>query len=200
MVDDQSPLGRTVLQAGWDWFDVRAVLFPTPAMEDRFRVGRKPSWLQASLGRIRERPPQPARGWELARRLSWAEICETWEEGEFDLLLSGAFPAIVPDEVLARARSAVNVHTSLLPELKGRHPHYWAVAWGLKRSGLTAHEMTRDVDQGPVVGQVVVDIPAGTTYAEHYADLCDAVPSVLDQVRDWLWTGRRVEPVPTEPS
>ena len=72
--------------------------------------------------------------------------------------------------------------------------------WGLERSGLTAHEMISRVDEGATIGQVVVPIPQGTAYKQHYADLQAAVPELLDQVDNWLRTGERVVPVDVEPS
>jgi methionyl-tRNA formyltransferase len=205
-VGDRSPIGRAVLEHALDRFDVQAVLFPTEETYDRFlrAVPEKPAVRPTLRERLRKiksyvvPPRQP--GFDQAVRLSWDEVCETWVEGEFDLMLSGGFPAIFPDRVLGRADLSVNVHTSLLPQLKGRHPHYWAIEWGLERSGLTAHEMTSDVDEGNVVGQVVVDIPGGTSYVRHYADLQGAVPGLLDQVQRWFETGDRVEPVAVEAS
>lgn len=122
-------------------------------------------------------------------------MTDRWEPNSFDLLLSAGFPAIFPNRSLEIAKYRINIHTSLLPQLKGRHPHYWAVAWQLPRSGLTAHEMTQMVDGGPIVGQVVVDIDPGTTYEQHYADLRERVPEILDQIVNWLATGERVTPV-----
>lgn len=201
-VGDRSPIGRAVLEHALERFDVRAVVFPTNEVSRRFYGELPPRWrtiagrLTAPLRGVDHRFP----GDRLGRRLNWEDICSGWEPDEFDLFLSGGFPAIFPDSVLSVGRRRINVHTSLLPQLKGRHPHYWAVAWGLEQSGLTAHEMTKDVDQGAIVGQIVVPIPHGTDYDTHYADLRMAVPGLLDQVAHWLNSGERVTPVDVEPS
>src|SRR4051794_7689965 len=176
----------------------------------RFRrvpdVPRRRLLLSAARRRIlrRQQAPvvheEPLEDRGLGERLSWEEIAGRWAPGTFDLFLSAGFPAIFPDRVLAVAERRVNVHTSLLPQLKGRNPHYWAVEWGLGRSGLTVHEMTHDVDAGAVVGQSLVGIPPGTTYVEHYRDLRAAVPDVLDQVVRWVSTGERAAPVEVEES
>jgi methionyl-tRNA formyltransferase len=206
-VGDRSPLGRCVLAHATGRFDVEAVMLPTDEAYERFTQntsrsnGIRPTTRQRlrKLKHMVVSPPPPA-GTEDAVRLSFDEMCDRWPEGEFDLLICAGFPAILPDRALARAHRSVNIHTSLLPQLKGRHPHYWAVEWGLERSGLTAHEMTQEVDSGEIVGQVVVDIPKGTSYHQHYADLLEAVPALLDQVHRWMATGERVQPVEVEPS
>lgn len=220
-VGDESQLGRAVLRHAFSRFDVRAVLMPTPEMLERFNASASfaapprpsarsrlrrlasPGNLIRSRVRPQPRPLPPQESFDdrgLGERLSWDEIEERWTRGTFDLMLSAGFPAIFPDAVLGIAKRRVNIHTSLLPQLKGRHPHYWAVAWKLRRSGLTAHEMTQHVDGGPIVGQVVVDVGPRTDYYQHYADLCTAVPEVLDQIVKWIETGERVTPVDVEES
>jgi methionyl-tRNA formyltransferase len=198
-VSDRSPLGQTVLRHAFSRFDVTAVLLPTQEMLARFHGASRQtaSWHQA-LGRVKQLTRHGQERFDdhgLGQRLSWEEATARWDPGSFDLLLSAGFPAIFPRRVLEVARKRVNIHTSLLPQLKGRHPHYWAVAWRLPQSGLTAHEMTEAVDEGPIVGQVVVAIEPGTSYKQHYADLRAAVPETLDQVVKWLLTGERVTPV-----
>src|SRR4051794_697653 len=138
-IGDRSPLGRAIVNSALPRFEVEALLLPTDAMYERFRIPEQGSRASLAVRRaktrlrqiVRRRRPEPLQAEELAQRLSWQEVEQTWQAGQFDLFLSGGFPAIFPDAVLARGVKAVNVHTSLLPQLKGRHPHYWAVAGGL---------------------------------------------------------------------
>ena len=201
-VGDRSPIGQAVLEHALERFEVAAVIFPTRDTYERFLRSPLPMWRRVGsrVKHLIRGAPERFPGERRGERLSWDAITERWEPNAFDLLLSGGFPAIFPDRILAIGERRVNVHTSLLPQLKGRHPHYWAVEWGLERSGLTAHEMTADVDEGEIVGQVVIDIPAGTTYERHYGDLRAAVPALLDQVQRWIATGERAQPVAVEPS
>lgn len=201
-VGDLSPVGRETLRLADQRFDVQAIVFPSARMYRAFRAGGNqplPARLEAHARTVAKNALGRHSRWMTSAapvyRGSWASHCLRWPEAEFDLLLSAGLPAIVPDDFLARASRTANVHTSLLPQLRGRHPHYWAIEWGLPRSGLTAHEMTSRVDRGATIGQVVVPIPAGTGYEQHYSDLLEALPELLDQVRQWCDTGERVEPV-----
>jgi methionyl-tRNA formyltransferase len=189
-----------VLEHALHRFEIEAVVFPPDAVYRAF-LGESPGPIRRfarAAKRVVKGPQFP--GAEHGERLGWDEICARWPPASVDLFLSGGYPAIFPLRVLEIAKSSVNIHTSLLPQLKGRHPHYWAVTWGLSQSGLTAHELTEDVDEGPIVGQVVTPLTPETTYGEHYADLQAAVPEALDQVVRWLKTGERVKPVPVAES
>jgi folate-dependent phosphoribosylglycinamide formyltransferase PurN len=198
-ISDASPIGRAVLGEAQQRFLVETILLPTPQMLERFRRGTpQPPWWRKLLSNFERRATQrraPTPEPVVGERLSWDEITERWGAGAFDLFLAAGFPAIFPDRVLQVGQRAVNVHTSLLPQLKGRNPQEWAVAWGLPRSGLTAHEMTSNLDSGPIVAQTIVPIPAGTTPAAHYRDLIATVPAIMDQLERWIATGERALPV-----
>ena len=68
-----------------------------------------------------------------------------------DFLIVFGFGYIVPDWVLSATR-VINLHGSLLPWGKGPHPHIWG--WiGREPMGVTIHEMTVEVDGGPIIAQ-----------------------------------------------
>ena len=60
----------------------------------------------------------------------------------------------------------LNIHPSLLPKYKGLNTHARAIEAGDKRAGCTVHEVTADLDDGPILGQVSVPILSGDTSAE----------------------------------
>jgi methionyl-tRNA formyltransferase len=60
---------------------------------------------------------------------------------------------------------AINFHGSLLPKYRGRTPHVWAIINGEKETGVTAHLMTGEVDDGDIVKQVVIPIEQNDTGA-----------------------------------
>ena len=50
---------------------------------------------------------------------------------------------------------AINIHHSFLPGFKGAKPYHQAYARGVKLIGATAHYVTTDLDEGPIIEQVV---------------------------------------------
>jgi formyltetrahydrofolate deformylase len=50
---------------------------------------------------------------------------------------------------------AINIHHSFLPGFKGAKPYHQAFARGVKLIGATAHYVTPDLDEGPIIEQVV---------------------------------------------
>jgi phosphoribosylglycinamide formyltransferase-1 len=60
----------------------------------------------------------------------------------------------------------LNIHPSLLPKYKGLNTHARAIEAGDKRAGCTVHEVTAELDDGPILGQVSVPILSGDTPAE----------------------------------
>jgi len=60
----------------------------------------------------------------------------------------------------------LNIHPSLLPKYKGLNTHARAIKAGDKRAGCTVHEVTAELDDGPILGQISVPILSGDTPAE----------------------------------
>lgn len=57
----------------------------------------------------------------------------------------------------------INIHPSLLPKYRGLHTHSRALAAGETEAGCTVHEVTADLDDGPILGQARVKILPGDT-------------------------------------
>jgi methionyl-tRNA formyltransferase len=89
----------------------------------------------------------------------------------FDLLVSLSWRALVSPAGLARARvGTVNLHRGALPAYRGAAPLRRAIEAGERRVAITAHGMVEEVDAGPVLATVWMDIeapPAGTTAVAH---------------------------------
>lgn len=76
-----------------------------------------------------------------------------------DLVVCAGFMKILGAPVLAAfADRMVNTHPALLPAFPGAHGVRDALAHGVKVSGATVHLVTADLDDGPILGQVVVDV------------------------------------------
>lgn len=110
---------------------------------------------------------------------------------EFENLISINYLFILEPDVLSKvARFAVNFHGSLLPKYRGRTPHVWAIINGEKESGVTAHLMNADCDDGDIVRQVVVPIgeeDTGAFILEKYKAL---YPGLVIQVVEDIESGR----------
>lgn len=57
----------------------------------------------------------------------------------------------------------LNIHPSLLPKYRGLHTHARALEAGDAEHGCTVHEVTPELDEGPILGQAVVPVRAGDT-------------------------------------
>jgi phosphoribosylglycinamide formyltransferase-1 len=71
-------------------------------------------------------------------------------------LVSAAFLARFPDRV-------INVHPALLPAFKGLHAPEQALAYGVKVFGVTVHFVDEGVDDGPIIAQRAIELPAART-------------------------------------
>ena len=72
-----------------------------------------------------------------------------------ELSVVAAYGQLLVDEILALpARGSINVHASLLPELRGAAPINWSIIRGHDRTGVTIMRMVRELDAGPILHQV----------------------------------------------
>jgi len=86
---------------------------------------------------------------------------------EPELSVVVAYGHILKARVLAvPAQGSINVHASLLPELRGAAPINWAIARGHAKTGITIMRMVEAMDAGPIIHQVEEPILADETAAE----------------------------------
>lgn len=79
------------------------------------------------------------------------------------VVLAGFMRILTPGFVAHYAGRLVNIHPSLLPAFPGLHTHQRAIDAGCKFAGCTVHQVTAELDIGPIVDQAVVPILAGDT-------------------------------------
>jgi len=73
-----------------------------------------------------------------------------------ELVVLARYMQILSDEMARRlAGRAVNIHHSFLPGFKGAKPYHQAHSRGVKLIGATAHYVTGDLDEGPIIEQIV---------------------------------------------
>ena len=76
------------------------------------------------------------------------------EQGlKIDLGISIFCHQIFPQRFIERCGRLVNLHNSLLPKYRGMAPINWALNNGEREHGLTLHEITVDIDAGPIIDQ-----------------------------------------------
>lgn len=78
-----------------------------------------------------------------------------------EVLVVACFDRLIPRAVWSKARLAVNVHPSLLPENRGPAPLFWTFRLGLQTTGVTVHLLDDKADAGAIVGQRAVPVPDG---------------------------------------
>ena len=92
-----------------------------------------------------------------------AQILELIASQSIDLLVLARYMQILSDEMCAKLEGrAINIHHSFLPGFKGAKPYHQAYARGVKVVGATAHYVTADLDEGPIIVQDVK--PVDHTY------------------------------------
>jgi phosphoribosylglycinamide formyltransferase-1 len=83
---------------------------------------------------------------------------------EPDLIcLAGFMRILTPGFVAQYEGRILNIHPSLLPKYPGLNTHQRALDAGDTEAGCTVHEVTSDLDQGPILGQARVPVLSGDT-------------------------------------
>ncbi|MET3390984.1 phosphoribosylglycinamide formyltransferase-1 [Variovorax sp. 1140] len=81
------------------------------------------------------------------------------------VVLAGFMRILTPGFVNRYAGRLVNIHPSLLPAFPGLNTHQRAIEAGCKVAGVTVHQVTTELDHGPILAQAVVPVLAGDTAA-----------------------------------
>ena len=85
------------------------------------------------------------------------------------VVLAGFMRILTPGFVAHYAGRLINIHPSLLPAFTGLHTHQRAIDAGCKFAGVTVHQVTAELDVGPILEQAVVPVLPGDT-AQTLAD------------------------------
>ena len=79
------------------------------------------------------------------------------------VLLAGFMRILTPAFVAHYADRLINIHPSLLPAFPGLNTHQRAIDAGCRFAGATVHQVTADLDHGPILAQAVVPVLSGDT-------------------------------------
>jgi formyltetrahydrofolate deformylase len=90
------------------------------------------------------------------KRAQEREVEALFEREQVDLVVLARYMQILSAEFCTfLAGRAINIHHSFLPSFKGAKPYYQAHERGVKLIGATAHYVTADLDEGPIIEQDV---------------------------------------------
>jgi len=104
-------------------------------------------------------PVTPGTKVEQERRL-----LELIDSTRTELVVLARYMQILSDDLCTQLRGrAINIHHSFLPGFKGAKPYHQAYDRGVKVIGATAHYVTHDLDEGPIIEQIVERVDHGYT-------------------------------------
>jgi|tagenome__1003787_1003787.scaffolds.fasta_scaffold20301158_1 formyltetrahydrofolate deformylase len=93
------------------------------------------------------------------KRQAEERLLELVAEYRADLVVLARYMQVLSDETCAALHGrAINIHHSFLPGFKGAKPYHQAFDRGVKLVGATAHYVTPDLDEGPIIEQEVIRI------------------------------------------
>jgi formyltetrahydrofolate deformylase len=114
-------------------------------------------------------------------------VLEVVEQREIELVVLARYMQILSPELCAELGGRIiNIHHSFLPGFKGANPYKQAHARGVKLIGATAHFVTSDLDEGPIIEQNVVRVDHSRTPAELVAIGQDEESRTLTQAVKWF--------------
>lgn len=95
-----------------------------------------------------------------------ARQLELLRENRIDLVILAKYMQILTGEFIDAFPNIINIHHSFLPAFAGANPYQRAHERGVKIIGATAHYVTADLDQGPIIEQDVVRVSHRDTVAD----------------------------------
>ena len=124
---------------------------------------------------------------KLDKKAAEAEIAKLVTELDIDLVVLARYMQILTKEFCEKMIGRIiNIHHSFLPGFKGAKPYHQAHARGVKIIGATAHFVTPDLDEGPIINQDVAHVTHASTPEDLIATGRDIERRVLSRaVRDF---------------
>jgi formyltetrahydrofolate deformylase len=111
---------------------------------------------------------------------------EIIEAEQAQLVVLARYMQILSDDLCRKLSGrAINIHHSFLPSFKGARPYYQAHNRGVKLVGATAHYVTADLDEGPIIEQDVARVDHSYTVEDLTAQGRDTESMVLARAVKW---------------
>jgi formyltetrahydrofolate deformylase len=114
-------------------------------------------------------------------------ILDAVEQHDIELVVLARYMQVLSPELCEKLSGRIiNIHHSFLPGFKGANPYRQAHARGVKLIGATAHFVTSDLDEGPIIEQNVVRVDHSRTPAELRSIGQDEESRTLTQAVEWF--------------
>ena len=115
-----------------------------------------------------------------------AQVSEAIDGLGAELVVLARYMQVLPPELCARYPGRIiNIHHSFLPSFKGARPYHAAFKRGVKLIGATAHYVTADLDEGPIIEQAVERVQHSHSVADYIAVGRDVEAMVLARAVKW---------------
>ncbi|MGB3401827.1 MAG: formyltetrahydrofolate deformylase [Microcoleaceae cyanobacterium] len=95
-----------------------------------------------------------------------AHQLELLQKHNIDLVVLAKYMQILSADFVAKFPNIINIHHSFLPAFPGANPYQRAYKRGVKIIGATAHYVTEDLDEGPIIEQDVIRVSHRDTVAD----------------------------------
>ncbi len=116
-----------------------------------------------------------------------AALLDLFETSGADLLVLARYMQVLSADLVERlAGRCINIHHSFLPSFKGAKPYHQAHARGVKLIGATAHFVTSDLDEGPIIEQAAERVDHRATVSDLIAIGRDSEAQVLARAVGWI--------------
>jgi len=114
------------------------------------------------------------------------QLLEIVGESRADLVVLARYMQILSPDLCQRLEGrAINIHHSFLPSFQGARPHQQAYDRGVKLIGATAHYVTEDLDEGPIIEQDVARVDHAMSVEDCAAVGRDVECAVLARAVKW---------------
>ncbi|MGH3739969.1 MAG: formyltetrahydrofolate deformylase [Micromonosporaceae bacterium] len=115
-----------------------------------------------------------------------ARLLELVDRHRVDLVVLARYMQVLSDDLCQKlAGRAINIHHSFLPSFKGGRPYHQAYQHGVKLIGATAHYVTADLDEGPIIEQEVARVDHADTVDQLVAIGRDTESLALARAVTW---------------
>jgi formyltetrahydrofolate deformylase len=113
-------------------------------------------------------------------------LLELVDETGSHLVVLARYMQVLSDDLCRRLSGrAINIHHSFLPSFKGARPYHQAFDRGVKLVGATAHYVTGDLDEGPIIEQDVLRVDHGYDQDQLVSAGRDVEAQVLSRAVRW---------------